>query len=177
MVSPDDRFKFIDDLSFLQLVCLSGLVTEYDFFNHVASDVGIDKVYLAAEKYPTQSVLDSMSNWTTQNLMQLNEKKCNYMVFSRSETKFATRLNLNNVKLDRIPVTKLLGVWLDENLSWTRNCKEICIKSYSRLSMLTKLKYVGVSKEDLLDIYILYIQSIAEYCWVAFHPSLTVQQN
>ena len=60
MVSPDDRFKFIDDLSFLQLVCLSGLVTEYDFFNHVASDVGIDEVYLAAEKYPTQSVLNSM---------------------------------------------------------------------------------------------------------------------
>ena len=177
MVSPDDRFKFIDDLSFLQLVCLSGLVTEYDFFNHVASDVGIDEVYLAAEKYPTQSVLDSMSNWTTQNLMQLNEKKCNYMIFSRSETKFATRLNLNNVKLDRIPVTKLLGVWLDENLSWTRNCKEICIKSYSRLSMLTKLKYVGVSKEDLLDIYILYIRSIAEYCSVAFHSSLTVQQT
>ena len=84
---------------------------------------------------------------------------------------------MNNVKLDRIPVTKLLGVWLDENLSWTRNCKEICIKSYSRLSMLTKLKYVGVSKEDLLDIYILYIRSIAEYCSVAFHSSLTVQQT
>ena len=60
MVSPDDRFKFIDDLSFLQLVCLYGLVTDYDFFNHVASDMGIDEVYLAAEKYPTQSVLNSM---------------------------------------------------------------------------------------------------------------------
>ena len=84
------------------------------------------------------------------------------MIFSRSETKFATRLNVNNIILDRVPVTKLLGVWLDEDLSFTRNCKEICIKAYSRISMLTKLKYVGVSMEDLIDIYILYIRSVTE---------------
>ena len=43
--------------------------------------------------------------------------------------------------------------------------------------MLTKLKYVGVRKEDLIEIYVLYIRSIAEYCSVAFHSSLTVEQS
>ena len=43
--------------------------------------------------------------------------------------------------------------------------------------MLTKLKYAGVSRGDLLDIYTLYIRSRAEYCSVAFHSSLTVQQS
>ena len=43
--------------------------------------------------------------------------------------------------------------------------------------MLTKLKYVGVQTEDLLDIYVLYIRSIAEYCSVAFHSSLTIEQS
>jgi hypothetical protein len=44
------------------------------------------------------------------------------------------------------------------------------------LSMLTKLKYVGVSTEDLLEIYLLFIRSITEYCAVAFHSTLTVEQ-
>ena len=43
--------------------------------------------------------------------------------------------------------------------------------------MLTKLKYAGVSIEDLLDVYILFIRSIAEYCSVAFHSSLTIEQT
>ena len=43
--------------------------------------------------------------------------------------------------------------------------------------MLTKLKYVGVNTEDLLDIYVLYIRSIAEYCSVAFHSSLTIENS
>ena len=43
--------------------------------------------------------------------------------------------------------------------------------------MITKLKYVGVSIEDLLDIYILFIRSVTEYCAVAFHSSLTKEQS
>ena len=62
-------------------------------------------------------------------------------------------------------------------MSWSRNCQEICVKAYSRLSMITKLKYVGVSREDLLDIYILFIRSVTEYCAVSFHSSLTGQQS
>ena len=82
--------------------------------------------------------------------MKINEDKCNDMIFSRSETKFATRLKINNILLERVPEMKLLGVWLTDKMSWTRNCKEICMKAYSRISMLTKLKYVGVKIEDLL---------------------------
>ena len=105
--------------------------------------------------------------------MKLNEKKCKYMVFSRSESKFATRIQVNNIYLERVPTMKMLGVWLSEDLTWSKNCQEICIKAYSRISMLTKLKYVGVSTEDLLDIYILNIRSVTEYCSVAFHSSLS----
>ena len=173
IVLPEDRFKFIDDLSVLQLVCLSGLLTDYDFLQHVASDIGIDDQYLSPDTNPTQTNLNYVSNWTDENLMKLNEQKCNYMVFSRSDAKFATRLNVNNTYLERKAVTKILGIWLSEDLSWAKNSKEICIKAYSRMSMITKLKYVGVKTEDLIDIYILYIRSVVEYCSVAYHSRLT----
>ena len=177
IVQPEDRFKYIDDLSVLQLVLLSGLLVEYNFHQHVASDIGVDMKYLPAKTYGTQDHLNYISNWTDANLMKLNEAKCNYLVFSRTQENFATRLTVNNVYLEHIQVTKLLGVWISEDMSWDRNCKEICMKAYSRLSLITKLKYVGVCEDDLLDIYILFIRSIAEYCSVSFHSSLTQQQS
>ena len=39
--------------------------------------------------------------------------------------------------------------------------------------MVTKLKYAGVCHE----IYVLFIRSVTEYCSVAFHSSLTVEQS
>ena len=158
IVSQEDRFKYIDDLSVLQLICLAGLLTDYNFFEHVASDIGIDQQFLPTDTYQTQEHLNFISNWTNENLMKLNKAKSNYMIFSRAKENFATRLKIDQVNLDRIPVTKLLGVWIEEDLSWSRNCQEICKKAFSRLSMITKLKYVGVSREDLLDIYVLYIR-------------------
>ena len=48
---------------------------------------------------------------------------------------------------------------------------------YSRLSMISKFNYVGVSTEDLLDVYVLFIRSIVEYCAVVWHSSLTSEQS
>ena len=109
--------------------------------------------------------------------MKLNVEKCNYMIFSRSKTQFETRLTINDQKLERISVTKILGLWISEDLSWSKNCKEICQKAYSRISMITKLKYVGVEVQDLIEIYILFIRSVTEYCAVAFHSTLTMEES
>ena len=150
---------------------------EYNFLEHVASDVGIGHQFLPPEAYSTQETLNSVAQWTEQNLMKLNEKKCNYMQFSRSSSNFNTRLSMNNVQLERVSECQILGVWISDNLSWEKNCKELCRRAYSRLTMLTKLRYVGTSVEDLLIIYSLYIRSILEYCAVAYHSSLTQAQS
>ena len=173
-VSEEDRFKYIDDLTILQLICLSGLLLEYDYLEHVPSDIGVNEYFLPSDSYKTQENLNCIASWSKQNLVELNEEKCSYMVFTRTDQKFSTRLAINNCKIDKNPVHKILGIWISEDLSWEMNTKEICRKSYSRLSMLTKLKYIGTKVEDLLEINILFIQSIAEYCAVAFHSSLTV---
>ena len=88
------------------------------------------------------------------------------MVFSRSDTEFATRLTLEGQTIDRVEEVKIVGVWLSTWLDWDRNTREVCRRAYARLTMLTKLKYVGVPKEDLINIYILYVRSLLEYCSV-----------
>ena len=176
-ISADDKFRYIDDLSLLQLVLISGLLVEYDFHQHVASDIATDMKDLPADTYNIQSNINNIAQWTDRNLMKLNEAKCKFMIFTRTKENFTTRLSVNNQSLERISVMQLLGVWISEDLSWDKNCQEICRKAYSRLSMITKLKYLGVSTKDLLDIYILFIRSVTEYCSVVFHSSLTQQQN
>ena len=88
---------------------MTGLLTDYNFYQHVASDVGIDQKYLPASNYTAQDNLNYIGNWTKENLMKLNEAKCNYLVFSRSQENFATRLSVDNRVIDRLSVTKILG--------------------------------------------------------------------
>ena len=45
------------------------------------------------------------------------------------------------------------------------------------MTMLTKLKYVGVNQEDLMNIYVFYIRSMLEYCSVVWHSTLTLEQS
>ena len=54
---------------------------------------------------------------------------------------------------------------------------EIARKFVKKNTLDSQLKYVGVSVEDLLDIFILFIRSVTEYCAVAFHSSLTKEQS
>ena len=148
---------------------MTGLLTEYNFKAHVASDIGIDEQYIPASSLATQENLNCIAQWTVDNKMKINETKSNYMVFSRSGTEMATRLTLNGQTIDRIEETKLVGVWVTTWLDWQKNTREICKRAYARMTMLTKLKYVGVPTPDLLDIYILYIRSLLEYCSVVWH--------
>ena len=176
-VDADLRFKFVDDLSVLELVMLSSLLTEYNFKQHVASDIGIDELYVPACNLKSQQSLDAIASWTSDNLMKLNEEKTKYMVFSRSETEVATRLTVNGNTIDRIEEIKLVGVWITTWLDWDKNTKEICKKAYARMTMLTKLRYAGVPTEDLLTVYILYVRSLLEYCSVVWHSTLTNEQS
>ena len=176
-VDSSMRYKFVDDLTVLELLMLSGLVYEYDFKNHVANDIAIDEVFVNPDDLKSQATLNTIAKWTETNKMKLNEEKTQYMVFSRSDTEMATRLSLNGKTIQRTESTKLVGVWLTTWLDWDRNTKEICKKAYSRMTMISKLKYVGVPVKDLITIYVLYIRSVLEYCSVLWHSTLTQSQS
>ena len=42
-------YKYVDDLTVLELVFLAGILSEYNFTHHVANDIGIDELYVASE--------------------------------------------------------------------------------------------------------------------------------
>ena len=130
-VDPDLRFKYVDDLS-----VLAGLVSEFNFKKQVASHIGIDELYVAGENLTTQETLNNIAEWTDINKMKLNEDKTNYMVFSRSEIKFATRLYLNKKTLDRVEAVKLVGVWVITWLDWQKQGGIKFLSSWEILSSI-----------------------------------------
>ena len=118
-LDPEDRYKYVDNLSVLQLVLLSGLLVDYNVRQHVASDIGTNMKFLPPEKYPMQGHLDYISSWTDRNLMKLNEAKCNYLVFTRTKKNVGTRRAINDVVMNRISVTKILGVCVGVSRTFT----------------------------------------------------------
>ena len=111
---------------------IGSLLTSYDFLNHVASDVGIDQLFLDPQHTSTQSNLDQIATWTNNNLMRLNESKTSYIIFTRACQQFATRLTLNGSLLERKNTIKILGMWLQQDGGWEVNTAELCNKAYAR---------------------------------------------
>ena len=58
-----------------------------------------------------------------------------------------------------------------------KNTAELCKRSYAKMTMLTKLRYAGVNRSDLIDLYKLFIRGSAECCSVAWHSELTQTQS
>ena len=164
-VDEEHRFKYIDDLEILELVTVTGVLQDYDIWSHVPSDIGIDQKYLCPSKYQTQDHLNSIQDWSEQNLTKINTEKSNYMLFYTCREDIATRLTVNNIKIDQKAVNKILGVWVSEDVgNWEVNISEMSKKAYARILMLSKLKYAGVPMEDLVHIYCVFIRSQIEYC-------------
>ena len=57
------------------------------------------------------------------------------------------------------------------------NTCELEKSAYSRISMITKLKYVGVQTADLLDIYKLFVRSRAQCMSVAWNSNMTADPS
>ena len=153
-INEDDKFQYIDDLDLLDLIILTDVLIEYNFRAHVASDIAIGQRFLPPSATKTQTYHEGISVWTQQNLMKFNSDKSKYILYTRTKEEFATRLTLDGCLIDRETAIKALGVWIGEDPScWNINTKQIIKRTYATMSILTKLKYAGLSRTKLLHIH------------------------
>ena len=170
-----DRFKFVDDLTFLEIVQLVsvGLASHNSHIN-VPSHVADHNQIIPTEHLKTQKYLEKISEWTESRKMKLNEKKTKNLIFNFSKKhQFTTSLSVNGVRLEAPKETKLLGTIVTNDLKWDRNTNELVKKASKRMQILFKAAKFTTSKTDLKDIYITFIRSILETSSVVWHSSLT----
>ena len=178
-VLSDDRFKFIDDMSLLDIINLLACgLSEYDFIHHVASDIPIGGKYLDSQNCNSQEILNSVAEWTNKNKMKLNEDKTNFMIFNPTRnSQFGIRLHLNGKPLEMIKQTTLLGTVISSDLTWTSNTSYIIKKAYQRLEILKKLYSFHIPIQDLVQIYTLYVRSILEFNCCVWHYNITLEER
>ena len=175
-LDADEKFKFIDDLTFLEIINLimKGLCS-YNVKAHVPSDVHTENQILPAENFRSQEYLNKINSWTENHLMKLNPDKSQFMIFNYTNIyQFNTRLSINAKPIEQVHEKKLLGVIINDQLTWDSNTDFIVKRAYKRMSILHNLYSFGLPLDELINIYILYIRSVVEYCAVVWHSSLTV---
>ena len=177
-VGVQDRFKFIDDLSILEIVNLLTVgITSYNIKQQVPSDIPQHNQFIPAENLKSQDWLNTINEWTEENKMIINEKKTKTMIFNfTNDYKFTTRLQLKNENVEVIEKTRLLGTMISDDIKWDQNVSTIVKKANARMELLRKVASFGTPVDDLKTIYILYIRSILEQSAPVWHSSLT-QEN
>ena len=89
-------------------------------------------------------------------------------------------LNLPGMGQGRLEVVekfKLLGVKIQSDLKWNDNTDYICQKGYARLWMLRRLKGLGATELELLDVYEKQVRSVLELAVPVWQPALTQGQS
>ena len=138
-IDPDDKFKFIDDLSILEIINLiSQGLTSFNFKCHVASDINIEhNQFLPQQNFESQTHLNKISEWTRDNMMKLNSELSKFIVVNFTENyQFNTRLAIDNEILQQVRETRLLGVIVNEQLTWHSNTDHIVKKANTRMVLL-----------------------------------------
>ena len=104
--------------------------------------------------------------------MKLNPKKTTLMVFNPSVSKqFLPFCALEDGEpLQVMSESRLLGVILDEQLSWWPLIRDLLKRARAKIWSLVKCREVGASRDQLLSIYIARVRSTLEYAAQVFNP-------
>ena len=95
----------------------------------------------------TGDTLSQLSDWSDRNSLALNSTKTKLMIISTREMSakhnlkdFKPEIYIKGKKLDRTDTCKLLGVHLNDHLTWDNHTKIISGSCYGTLAILKKLK-------------------------------------
>ena len=93
----------------------------------------------------------------------MNVNKSNYMSMNFTKNyQFSTIVSLEEKAIQQITHTKLLCVMVDDSLYWQANTNYIVRQAYKRMNILQNPYKFSVPLEDLIFMYILYIQAGVE---------------
>ena len=104
----------------------------------------------------------------------------NKVILFNNAVKYDFQPNLtlqNGSQLEVTDEIRLLGVQVRSDLSWSSNTTKICQAAYSRLWMLRRLKPLGASEAELLDVYDKQVRCMVEFSTPVWTSGLTQAES
>ena len=107
-----------------------------------------DTNIICSGKDPTQlskiinTELRKLHIWFSVNILSLNINKTNYMLFGNYCKKTNIDIKVDNSILDRVYVTKFLGILIDDKLNWKEHIDMIKSKLSKTIANIHRAKYL-----------------------------------
>src|SRR6266851_2505507 len=109
--------------------------------------------------------MTNIFDWYNQNKLIINLKKSNYIIFHGVKKIIPTNIktiNLGCSILDRVFVTKYLGIYIQDNLRWSMHIKKLSSKIAPHVGMISKIRHY-FSQNVVLMYYYAFIHSHMSY--------------
>ena len=95
------------------------------------------ELLIAAKNLKTQDYLNRICEWTSANKMELNKKKSHAMIFNfAKEFQFNSMPVMEDEVLEVTKETKLLGVMVNDKLTWDSNTSYLVKRANARMRLL-----------------------------------------
>ena len=105
-----------------------------------------------------------IKEYSETNGMKLNLSKTKFMLFNPTENyDFVPNLTIDGITLETSDEMKLLGLTIQNDLSWKSNTCSLIKRAYKKLWAIKRLKSQGANREDLIDIYEKQVRSVLEF--------------
>ena len=102
--------------------------------------------------------LEEVALWCSRNKQELNMDKSKFLLCTRQPLCLD-----DHFPIQRVRSMKVLGIILNEKLTWDEHVKELCKKASQRLHVLRKVKPY-LDQSELHTVYCSMIRSLFEYC-------------
>ena len=157
------HLKYVDDLAVAEAINMKTQLKEVPMCERPQPDNFHDRTghSLQPETSKVYNQLCETEAYAKQNGMKVNYDKTKLILFNPGYSRdFLPKFTMNNDEIKMVEETKLLGVVVRSDLSWSSNTSYIVTRSNKKLWMLRRLKILGANHDDLKDIYFKQIRSI-----------------
>ena len=172
------HLKYVDDLALVEAISMKKQLSEMGSIPQPCTFHERTGHTLLPENSRVYRRLLKTEEYARENRMKINFKKTKFMVFNPGRTMdFHPRFTVNENELDVVEETRLLGLVIRNDLSWSSNTECMIKKANKKLWCLRRLKKLGAEREDLISVYQKQIRCLLEYAVAVWHPSLTSEEN
>jgi hypothetical protein len=108
--------------------------------------------------------LNKLNTWFQVNKLSLNIQKTNFIIFgNKKKMQGDFKINIHGVELQRVYVTKFLGVYIDHEFNWIEHIRVIKQKVAKNIGIITKVQQL-INIEALHSLYFSLISPYLYYC-------------
>ena len=119
---------------------------------------------LTSSAFNLQNIINTTVNWINENGLNINVEKSNCIIIGSKDKTVNRKINLtiNGNIIKQITEVKLLGLYIDDNLTWKSHCDFLSKKISQKLGLFKRLR-TFLPLHVISNLYFPLIQSLIDY--------------